>query len=554
MPPAPPLRNFVELDDVRAVELEQGESVLLGPDGLESFIPATTAGLATETAARETADSSEASTRAAADTAETERAEAAEAATASGLSTHEALTTGAHGGIVATDDARLGGTLLPLAVDPRTRWLGQSILSALIDGRSLGLAFLSDSTADNPTDWSWLLGTMIGADFPGYTVEAATFTDATQSYPAATVIQGDIFSRYMRFVTGASHSLEIKAADVTTPPTNIDFAVQVGMDTWVPATVMTLAAHSGSSGNLGWEFILNTNGKLGFSFSTNGTSFTTIQSSVATGFSASVKQWVRVQFQPNDGSGNHVTKFFYSADGFTWTQLGSTSTVSGTVTLFASTYNYEIGARDVATQVCTGNFYRVRFLSTIDAALNGSIPAIAPIFPEWWGAVDSSSPSPTGNPVLKLSVGCVAGEGLAYLSDTTRLPILLPDYNNRAVFMATSHNDSDLIGPNYLANWKTWITNVQSYAWLATPVIVTENPIIAPRSPINNDRQRRWLQLGLAQRLGLPSIDAYAAFLDGSGNVMNSYIASDGEHPTATGAGDGMHLWASAAHTALFGS
>lgn len=62
-------------------------------------------------------------------------------------------------------------------------------------------------------------------------------------------------------------------------------------------------------------------------------------------FTANSMWWVRATMDVNDGAGNRVVKFYYSSDGTTWTQLGTTVTTAGATTIFDGTSVLEIGTR-----------------------------------------------------------------------------------------------------------------------------------------------------------------------------------------------------------------
>lgn len=96
-----------------------------------------------------------------------------------------------------------------------------------------------------------------------------------------------------------------------------------GTDTdWTPSAAQTLASDWGTAGNRHWKFILLTNGKLRFEWSTDGTNSNTVDSTSAVSFGNGTVGTVSVKFDVNNGSGNSAALFRQSTNhGLTWTTL-----------------------------------------------------------------------------------------------------------------------------------------------------------------------------------------------------------------------------------------
>lgn len=465
----------------------------------------------------------------------------------------------------------LGGGMPFLDVDPRARWLGVGLERALAAQDSLGLAVLSDSTGnDVPSgstsgDWPYELALLLAAEHPEYTVRHRLFADGTQDYAAPTVIQtGTDGARYARFAAGAN-SLLLNHDDITAfgATEDLDIAVKVSLDDWTPAAITLLACHFFGAGTRSWRFYVNTAGnagKLVFEHSADGTALISHSSTVVVGATDGAVKWVRATLDVDNGAAGHDVKFYTSDDGVTWVQLGATVTTAGTTSVFDAAYPWEIGARGGTTDVLTGNIYEVQLRRGILG------PIIAPCLPEQWDNVKFGSggagtePVITGAPILEIVNGSVAGQGLAYLSDATRITKLLPPYALRAVFMATMHNDHNATatsggrGANLMAKWKTWLTAVKAQAYAATPVVVTENPRLAAAGNVGDQARLREMLLALAGQQGIPAIDAYQAFA--AKGDYSAYINADGIHPaltTGVTSRTGAQVWADYAYAALFG-
>ena len=168
-------------------------------------------------------------------------------------------------------------------------------------------------------------------------------------------------------LTGVSGNyLSTPSATLFNGGTNYDIRVRCEPTAWVNGvTVQTFMAKSGASvGNLSWRFTIG-GGLLQWWFSTNGTSWTTVNSTTAVGFSAGDSGWVRVTRNKTTG----VVTFYTAPDSpiepTTWTQLGSPVT-SSTATIFSSAAAVEVGSVSVGTTgLFTGNVYRALFSTTI---------------------------------------------------------------------------------------------------------------------------------------------------------------------------------------------
>lgn len=121
---------------------------------------------------------------------------------------------------------------------------------------------------------------------------------------------------------------------------DIDIRVRAALTDWTPAAAQVLAAKWSTSGNLSWTFQVAATGVLQFTTSNNGSTSSNADSSVATGIGDGAWRWVRV----TRASATGAIKFYTSANGTAWTQLGTDrSNTSGTI--FNSNAIVEVGAR-----------------------------------------------------------------------------------------------------------------------------------------------------------------------------------------------------------------
>lgn len=164
-------------------------------------------------------------------------------------------------------------------------------------------------------------------------------------------------------VTGNYLSVPDAAAlDITG---DIDLRAQVAMDDWTPGQFMAPIAKR-SSNNMSYELgVYVTTGTLFVNISTDGTTIITKQSTVATGISDGSIKWIRATIDVDNGAGGYDVKFFLSDDGLTWTQLGSTVTTSGTITLYSGSSPVYIGAWE-SGDYFAGKVYRAQILNGIN--------------------------------------------------------------------------------------------------------------------------------------------------------------------------------------------
>ena len=113
------------------------------------------------------------------------------------------------------------------------------------------------------------------------------------------------------------------------------------MTDWTPSAVSTLVAKWLSTGNQqSWNMSVITTGVLRFQYSTDGASGTiaTADSSVAPTVADGESLWVRVTRVKSTG----VHTFYTSADGVTWTQLGTTATAGAGAAMFSGSANLQL--------------------------------------------------------------------------------------------------------------------------------------------------------------------------------------------------------------------
>ena len=148
---------------------------------------------------------------------------------------------------------------------------------------------------------------------------------------------------------------------------DLDLRAYVALDDWTPSAGPTFIAKDASSGTQSsFSFQMSSAGRLFFSWSSNGTSYTATQSTVSVTPADGAPLWVRATFDVDNGASGNDVKFWTSNDGSTWTQLGTTVTTAGVASIFAGTGQVTLGSTANTGAALAGKIYRAQILNGID--------------------------------------------------------------------------------------------------------------------------------------------------------------------------------------------
>lgn len=395
--------------------------------------------------------------------------------------------------------------------------------------RSCAVQVLGDSTGNETFEWPYLFAQYIASLYPAYTVQHRLWSDATQDYALPTTIQtGTAGALYLDGTTGTkTRKMDSSVSPAITGP--LDVRVKLSMPDWSPAVTSYFCAKTlGADPNRGWYFGVNTGGALVFVSSADGNAATLVTKSstaLVNGWANDSINWVRCTYTPDNGAAGYDVKFYTSADGITWTQLGATVTTAGARTINNVTgAGYEIGGQAALT---TGiKIYEVQFRNGIDG------PLVAPTLPDLYPPYDVLSAPVTGAPVFTVVNGSYPGATIAYLGDSTRLPKMTPDYGQLAAFLSDSHNEGFTVGTYWNNYYNTWLTAVMAALKRAiSPIIITQNPQNGATWALQHSN-RRLDSIAYARSKGYGLIDTYGACL--AGGFPGGYM-QDTIHPNAAG-------------------
>lgn len=132
---------------------------------------------------------------------------------------------------------------------------------------------------------------------------------------------------------------------------DIDLRAEATLDTWAAGTYRPLVSKWQFPGHLSWILSITDAGLLRFSYSTDGTNFAWQESTAPVVAGDGQRHAVRATCDVNNGAAGH-TIAFYTAPTIsgTWTQLGSSQVVPGTINFHAGTAPVEVGAYNAGNQ------------------------------------------------------------------------------------------------------------------------------------------------------------------------------------------------------------
>lgn len=188
-------------------------------------------------------------------------------------------------------------------------------------------------------------GLTLAANYGLALPQETSVDSATTPDNAALDIVGDIdlAAEFTPLGAGSTQTLITKGTVVGVTGTQFSYALLIGYDTTGTIPHMTLR------------------------WSTNGTAFLFVDQPLSGALVVGQHMAVRATLQVNDGAGHRVLKFYTSSNGTisgTWNQLGSTTTTTGTTSIFSGSGVVSVGA-DGSTDTLHGIVHAVLIKSGI---------------------------------------------------------------------------------------------------------------------------------------------------------------------------------------------
>jgi lysophospholipase L1-like esterase len=400
-------------------------------------------------------------------------------------------------------------------------------LRASLDaGESAVMSVLGDSTGNATNEWVYLFADWLADRYPGHTVRHRLWNIGTLKWDTPTQLQtGAGAVRSVEFDGTTNACVSIRDSAITSITGDLDVRVHAAADDW---TTGVLAAKFHNVPDRSWRLYVS-GSNINFDWTTDGSTLQTAASASLSGLVTNgVPIWLRVTLDVDNGSSQHAIAFYRSTDGATWTQIGSTTTRSGTTSIADTTAALTLGARSLgAAERFNGKIYEAEIRSGIDGTL------VAPTLPELWEAQPSTYNGVlSGAPVLDVWNGSGSGYGIADLNSNAAA--MYPALGQVATVISCSHNDTGRADAVYWNDVGTLVAHVRDRTPQTGLAFTAQNPRLSPALFVEYHAKRAGMIRGYAQRQGASVLDVYGAFVR-SASALAVLVDADGVHPTVAG-------------------
>jgi lysophospholipase L1-like esterase len=425
-------------------------------------------------------------------------------------------------------------------------------LQTLEDGNDLSITVQGDSTGNESDEWVHLVGQWLASQYPDAHVreriwEPYGYTGSLpEVYGNWNTIQAGANGQRHALFNSTDKTMLCPAEKVTAITGDIDVRVKAAADTWLPTATQNIVARQGGAGLRSFTLGVNSTGRAVFTWSSDGTnSFAAVSTGGALPFTNGTAHWLRATLDVDNGTGGYTVTLYRSEDAETWTNIGTTTTTTGTTSIFnAVAQPYEIGGRSGASDKFMGKIYDVEIRAGIGGPIRNPQPIDSWLLPQ--NTSPNTQPVFAGSRTIHIWNGSRPGADMNYLTDTWRRDMMLPPVDAALAFLSCSHNDQGDTGSVISAKWDAWLAHAKTKLPTAAFVVNTQNPQILPTVPRREHLIRRRQIMTWAARNGAYAIDAYAAFL-ADGRPMTDLIKTDGLHPSPAGS----QVWANAVISAF---
>jgi hypothetical protein len=405
------------------------------------------------------------------------------------------------------------------------------------------IVLAGDSTANDTTEWFYLMGSQLATNIArNHTVAYRLWSDTAQHYSSASAVNIQVGPLGRRYIYAGqattSHRVELTDSAATSPTGDLDVRALINLEGGGVSTQFPVASKFGGAGSRSWRLEVTTANQLFFEHSADGTAQINRTSSVAlSGAQLTSDIWIRVTLDVDNGTAGNTAIFYTSTDGNTWTQLGTTSTIAGTTSLFDTTQSLQWIGRGSGSISSIGKnirFYELRVFGSLDntnmvAWMDaGSIPPRSSATSIAYnddlgnaGTITFQGSTVVGSPRLCLFNGSVGGQTISYASNGTRFPKMMAG-GGQAVFINYSHNEANDV--EYRTDYKT-LTDLIVAKWPGAAIVgVLQNQRLSPATQI----QEHFLRL---QQIADFCAEQNFDVLDHYSLVNSSQMNADGVHP-----------------------
>lgn len=246
-------------------------------------------------------------------------------------------------------------------------------------GPTTGVSYRIERSTDGGATWEPVRGAQNMSTLTVAIVDDFEFTPNVENlYRLIAPVFADSFSR--TYPVGATLQLDGSVSSYASTPDNaalditgdIDIRVDFAAAQWPPAADQTLIAkYNGGTNNRSYRVDIRTTGRITFYWSTNGTNFFSLTSSIPVAAVQNQRIAVRVAFDADNGASGR-TATFYTAYwiGGTWAQLGDPVTSATATSIFSSNAVLEVGSRDSGTVGrFNGKVFGAQVLNSVSATV-----------------------------------------------------------------------------------------------------------------------------------------------------------------------------------------
>lgn len=431
---------------------------------------------------------------------------------------------------------------------------------------SYAITLQGDSTGNEVTEWFYRVMQSLAIKYPGYTFLHRLWSDDHQNYSGnISVIQtGSSGDGYLTLLNGY---IQNNGVDESIVNSDLEIVVKVAADDWTPASSTgIIISKFGLAGNRAWALGISSSGKLWLWYSVDGTTLlggggSSAESSIAPTVADGEPLWIKCTLDLDNGSSQHVIKYYTSIDNITYVQLGTDRVISGEISsLYNSTANILVGNRVGSTGYFNGKFYKAyvrkgingKIVASPDAAMGYIINKSAnySTFKDAENNIWSKTSGVTfggGSPMILILNASHPGALLSYSSDLSRFNLQTP-LESILNFISYSHNEGYKV--DYENEYESFINQILTKYTNSFPICIAQNP---QKNSDSNEYEHPYhhgvrcaIITALAIKKGWGIIDVYNAFI--KTGIQDDLINADGVHPTAIG----FDLWVNVAKNFLF--
>ena len=433
------------------------------------------------------------------------------------------------------------------------RMLGHKLKSAV---EPLVIGIIADSTSNEIWEWFYLSMQWLAEKFPAYTFIHRLWSDTTQSYsdydydsPGVKAIQyglaGDGYADCGggRAIIADKESLRITG--------DLEIVSKIACIDYSYSSEQTIACKMGDSGNYGWSLFIDIYGYPKLWWSSTGSNQIIKPASVPLPTANGADVWIKATLDVDNGADGNTVRFYTSANGTNWTQLGTSIVTAGVTSVFASTADIHIGSRN-SSQPLIGRIYRLFVKNGINGAVVASPdfgqahPSIVTTFSDLEGNAITKTGTISwglGSPCVILANASVSGQTAAYFNNGTRFA-LVTAHEMALQFVSLSHNEMTTVDYTTI---KTLIAAIVAKYPNVGMVLCAQNPQQAPLVYLDHHAIRCGQVAQYAAVMDYGLVDVFAVFK--ALGDFSGYMA-DGAHPNAAGTA----LWAEEVEKFLAGA